>query len=506
MKKNQDHKFDELIRQRMQNLRSDTNGPDWSIFEEQLDAAEDIEAGPAGADARDVDEVVFNKMHQYTVPFEPSHWKRMEGLLNQWFTWPQYVLRYKSMELALFLLLFFAFWQQLPLKNASSPVALQSRPVQVEAGQAGKSSNQKNRPTPQGRETQEATSGRTSLKDTSLRAAAGNKQAAKAAGEARQAALAGASGAPSGNIPGLAALPPLAHRAIRPLPSMPARLIRPAYNSQSFSAESIAALPPLLAKAPSPLPEQATGLGETAVVPSKRDPALIVGMFSSAEYNHIVVPASAEKRLSESFERAALGYGGGLSLSMDFGRLELETGAIYAARHYPVGIVYVRGGLLSGGLRGDELKTTELNILNIPLHLRFDYLHRGKWRAYVLGGGAAQVAFQTNYYTADAPQYDFMPALPAPNPEDEGNRENEIDRIRRDGVGWFEGGTFRDNAYLTLNLGFGAERYFSDRWSLFVQPVYQHSIHYFKNTDGLGPNNDRINSLSVLFGTRVRLK
>lgn len=251
------------------------------------------------------------------------------------------------------------------------------------------------------------------------------------------------------------------------------------------------------------LTDPSTDLGDAKVERIKKGPTLIVGMFGSADYNHIVVPASSEKRLAESFERAALGYGGGLSLSADFGRLEVTLGAIYAARYYPVGIVYVRGGLLSG-LRGDELRTTELNILNVPLHFRYDYIQHNKWRAYVLAGGSVQVAFQTNYYTAEAPQYDFMPAI-LPLVTD-GGGESEIDRIRRNGKGWFESGSFEDNAYLSFNFGFGAERYFSDRWSLFVQPVYQHSIHYFKSENGLGPNNDRINSLSVLFGTRVRLR
>lgn len=252
------------------------------------------------------------------------------------------------------------------------------------------------------------------------------------------------------------------------------------------------------------LAEPVADLGDTKVRRIKKRSTLLVGMFGSADYNHILVPASSEKRLTESLERAAIGYGGGLSLSADFGRLEVETGAIYAARYYPVGIVYVRGSLLSG-LRGDELRTTELNMLSVPLHIRYDYWQRNKWRAYVLGGGSVQVAFQTNYYTAEAPQFDFLPAMPPPVTDGPGG-ESEIDRIRRNGQGWFEGGNFKDNAYLTLNFGFGAERYFSERWSLFVQPVYQHSVHYFKNVDGLGPNNDRINSLSVLIGTRVRLK
>lgn len=516
MKKREDHHFDEQIRQKMTNLRPETGAPDWSAFEEQLDAAEALDAGPAEADPREVDEVIFGKMHQYEVPYEPAHWARMEAKLNEWFTWPQYVLRYKSMELALFLLLFITCWQYLP--KLGTPVA-GSQPdgkplyTDVPAG------HQSEKETPaeiqglsmdnpmsssdllaakQGQPSHEADKRNNLLSQSAL---------PEPVNEAIAQGTAAAKSRTWAPLPQLSDTEPpqslrsnaVAEASALPFPALKGPMA--AMENPMFDRAALTLLPGLPFET---LAEPVADLGDTKVRRIKKRPTLLVGMFGSADYNHILVPASSEKRLTESLERAAIGYGGGLSLSADFGRLEVETGAIYAARYYPVGIVYVRGSLLSG-LRGDELRTTELNMLSVPLHIRYDYWQRNKWRAYVLGGGSVQVAFQTNYYTAEAPQFDFLPAMPPPVTDGPGG-ESEIDRIRRNGQGWFEGGNFKDNAYLTLNFGFGAERYFSERWSLFVQPVYQHSVHYFKNVDGLGPNNDRINSLSVLIGTRVRLK
>jgi hypothetical protein len=517
MKKREDHQFDEQIRQKMTNLRPETGAPDWSAFEEQLDAAEALDAGPAEAGPREVDEVIFAKMHQYEVPYEPAHWARMEAKLNEWFTWPQYVLRYKTMELALFLLLFITCWQYLP--KLGTPVA-GSPPAERSDYTGVPGDHQSVQETPaeiQELPTDNTTSGLNQLADEQGQPPAeaykrNNPLTQSTLPEPANEAITPGTKAQKNRV--WAPLSPLsdtkrpqslrsntvAEASALPFPALLSPVA--ATENPTFDLAAAALLPGLPFEA---LAEPEADLGETKVRRMKKRPALLVGMFGSADYNHILVPASSEKRLTESLERAAIGYGGGLSLSADFGRLEVETGAIYAARYYPVGIVYVRGSLLSG-LRGDELRTTELNMLSIPLHVRYDYFQHNKWRAYVLGGGSVQVAFQTNYYTAEAPQFDFLPAMPPPVTDGPAGGESEIDRIRRNGQGWFEGGKFKDNAYLTLNFGFGAERYFSERWSLFVQPVYQHSVHYFKNIDGLGPNNDRINSLSVLIGTRVRLK
>jgi hypothetical protein len=68
--------------------------------------------------------------------------------------------------------------------------------------------------------------------------------------------------------------------------------------------------------------------------------------------------------------------------------------------------------------------------------------------------------------------------------------------------GLFDGGNIHDNFYLTANLGLGMERFVSPRWSVFLQPNYQHHLL----TDGIGVNGEKLYNFSFYVGTKVNLK
>lgn len=498
--KKRPNKFDEHIRQQMEHLQPDFDPSNWEKFEAQLNAA--APSSTVFSDS-DLDQLVFDKLRRYEAPYRPEHWERMKALLHERFTWPQYLLRYKSVELALFLLLFLSFWQYLPRplapedqQRAYQAAALDELP-EIGADETALPSS----PKPSISEDAESTSGEMPP--------AAQPRASVPAGNSKGAALQTPkeiSTTPIRFIPSLDLLPvqpSQAQQALGHAAEQLANLPKPLPQSPSMP-DAMALLDPMPNQVPKLLPTAVRGLDETKLFRAKKRPTLVVGMFATAEYNHILMSVQEEKRKSATIERAAYGYGGGLSLNLDFGRVELQTGLIYAARHYPVDVTYVRGSLLQG-LWGDKLETTELNLLNLPMQLRYDVVQRGKWRLYLLGGGAVQVAFQSSYYTADAPEFHFSPVPQDPdNPSPVPNANvTEINR----GAGWFErGGRFRENAYLSANLGFGAERFLTERWSLFAQPVYQHAFYHFSGDKGLGPNNDRINSLTLLFGTRVRMR
>jgi len=474
-------------------------------MEERLDEGvleEEVPAGRPTAEDKDLDAVLFDKMHRYETPYQNAHWSRMEQQLQRVFEWPALVLRYKALEMAIMLLLFLGLWQYFPRPHAPADIQafrIPLLPAQQQADGASDSNNNL------GQKSGRSDTGRLAPKKESptFSSSAGTT-------EPTASTLSSVSSKGTSSHSNTMALSPLPSRTLRPradetmLSDLVNRLPATGFPKQDQPQTAVVA--PIDTRSITELPYDHGWLNGVQGARAKRGTILRLGMFGNGEYNHILVPASKDQRLSESFERAAWGYGGGLSLSVDFGRIELGTGLVYAARRYPVGILYLEGSVAEG-FEGDELRTTELNIINLPIHLRYDVVQRGKWRGYILGGGAVQVAFQTSYFTADAPpQYNFRPPMPIYSDGGSDGAEKAIDRIRQNGVGWFEGGSFEDNAYLTANFGFGLERFISDRWSLFAQPVYQHSFHYFKNIDGLGPNKDRINSLSVLFGTRVRLK
>lgn len=513
--------IDRIIKEKLEGLEAPFDAGSWQLMEQRLNE-EAMGIGGEGqpaADTKHIDEAVFEKLHRYQAAYQPGHWKRMEALLEEAFAWPRKVLRYKLTELALMLLLFLFLWQYIPGGPAAGPglpQALENTPQYTPAD--GKEEALPAEPRQSGSTTPDAPhgqnpDGRDNLSPESASAGSAPATAAIAGGGSAVGSVRNASpGLPSSQRAIIAGnerreassryLLPLASPELQGL-----QLKAPAYPlpaRPSFNASLIAELNRLDALSPELSYETDKSIGDVSLIKNKTGAALRVGMFGSAEYNHITVPSSEEKKLEEELQRYAIGYGGGLSVGLEMGRFEIETGVIYAARQYPVGLVYVNGSVGSG-LQGQRLEASELNIINLPLHFRYSFLRRGGWRAYALAGASLQVAFQRNYYVSEEPKFNFRPMQPpAPAPPPPSNEEATIDRIRKSGLGWFEGGTFEENAYLTGNLGFGLERYLSSRWCLFVQPTYQHSLQYFRV--GLGPNADRINSLSVLFGAKVRLK
>ncbi len=504
--------IDRLVKEKLENLSVPYDAGAWQLMEQKLDeeAMADAEAGTPAADARNIDEAVFEKLHRYEAPYQPAHWKRMESLIEGAFAWPRRVLRYKLTELALMLLLFLLLWQYAPdnFPILSSPQAMKEA-LPTATDTAGTTATTEDHDTT-------PASGQRKNRDIKGGGGAAQKSAAAAGetgGKGRKGQAGNIQGAAKGLMPISAGTAdkrqagPLSNAL---LPTSAGPLASKKYSlPEEWQAPSadfsfVSPFGPLQPSSPGLLAyENYRSFEEPTIERIKEGVTFRVGMFGSGEYNHIIVPQSQEKKLEERLDRFAIGYGGGLSLGMEFGRWELETGAIYASRQYPVGLLYLQGSV-GGGFKGDLLERSQLNILNVPLHIRYNFLQHRQWRAYALAGASVQAVFLASHYTVEDPSYFYLPPSPSPPAPGMGQEETAIDRVRQEGLGWFEGGTFEENAYLTGNVGIGVERYISPRWSIFTQPTFQYSLQYFGI--GLGANSDRVNSLTFLVGAKVRLK
>ncbi len=225
--------------------------------------------------------------------------------------------------------------------------------------------------------------------------------------------------------------------------------------------------------------------------PSRRRPRLNVAMLGGADNNRVMTPPNYQFRL-KGFDRYTTGYGGGVLLGLEYGRMELGSGLIYSAKQYqPLPVIFVKGSNQKGFV-ANSLETIQLNLVNLPVYLRYDVIRKDKWRAYVTGGASLQIALGANYFIS--PPITLPVASQTPVVEGE---------LEKPAGGWLEGGSFKENSYITANVGLGLERFVSERWSVFAQPTYHQSIGYFAN--GLGPNLDRIHTLSLWTGIRVRV-
>ncbi len=218
----------------------------------------------------------------------------------------------------------------------------------------------------------------------------------------------------------------------------------------------------------------------------------------NTDYNYIMTPY--DKVLSvKSYAHAALGYGAGLAASVGIGDWEVELGSNYVARSYTPKPSSERVGSLSDGYIRIELDKIELNLLNIPLNVRYYFSNDNKTKYFVSGGASLNVAMQANYFrTAEFASREKTFDLKSADEL----LDNTLTNSRKIySLGWVDGGSFIENRFFTADIGVGLERQISSRYSIFGQAKYQHYLD-----KGIGPNKDRFNTLQFAAGARAKFR
>ena len=309
---------------------------------------------------------------------------------------------------------------------------------------------------------------------------------------------------------GLYTLPTLHNEPQAPLPlAYFADTQAPASSEESSQANDLVPETDLIATVGMPqlLPERDFPLEKALQQhPLPRKRVVRIGMMGASDYNRIITPPVRVNTDIVSLDRYAIGYSGGITVGFESGRWEVETGFIYTAkRYYPLQVLYIEGSL-KDGIFGGGVKQTEFDIIQVPLYFRYNFLSRDRWRIYGLAGASLHLVGQANYYIADLDDYNEENQNFPPPRNGGGRNDNE----RPEGLenqefqqGFLEGGSLLDNSYIGVSIGAGVERYMSPRWSLFAQPTYYHSLYY--PNKGLGPVNDRIHTMSLFMGVKVRM-
>ncbi|MDG1432459.1 MAG: hypothetical protein P8Q41_00525 [Saprospiraceae bacterium] len=219
-------------------------------------------------------------------------------------------------------------------------------------------------------------------------------------------------------------------------------------------------------------------------------------MYSSADLNFVDSDFyNNNKREWDVYQRYRYGYGGGFALGFQLKRFLVETGISYNFVSYKQREEANIIGSFTSGYLEEQWDDAELNMVQIPLNIQYSFLVKRKWRMYSLTGVSINMALQNNYNFQLEDQENSSSRSISLN-------ESEIANEASLYKGILEGGGLRENSYITANLGFGVERKFTYRWSLFLQPIYRR--HFL--IDGIGPNEDRIHSSSLRFGAKVKIR
>ncbi len=237
-------------------------------------------------------------------------------------------------------------------------------------------------------------------------------------------------------------------------------------------------------------------LGEISL-PVKTDPLLDTKRINSSIWlntyirgDNNIVNSSYDNVYDEpAYQARDYGLTGGVSVTIDKGIAGLETGIQYSTISYRPRLI-VESYSRANAIYETSLQRIFFNVVSVPLNIQLNYLKRDKVSLYAQAGSSLNMIINSHYSIND--QFKSNTPTLAHHPKLEQKDFH---------AGFFEGGSFYDNTFLTINLALGINIKLSESMSIFGQPSYSHNINLY----GLGPNKDWINSLSMGIGTRFRI-
>lgn len=237
----------------------------------------------------------------------------------------------------------------------------------------------------------------------------------------------------------------------------------------------------------------------------KTNPAkLVLSVKGLADLNYVMTPFDADFG-QKGFSRYSGGYGTAILLGIQKGIYEVSAGVAYKNLQYqPDQILEIfDGGLLEGGYRSKSLENISLDLLSIPVNVNARVFKKNRLSLFTSIGAAVSVALRTNYdLTLQLLKNDrtnnsqnFLPV------EQTNDDSNSLYNKKSYYKGIADGGNFSSTAFMTIKGGIGIEYAINPRLSMTIESEYNQYI----TKRGLGPKNDRVNSLSLGIGTKVIL-
>lgn len=219
-----------------------------------------------------------------------------------------------------------------------------------------------------------------------------------------------------------------------------------------------------------------------------------IGAIVTADVNLINTPFDKVYSIA-SYNREALNNSYGLSLSKKKGALEVESGLIYVKRSYQPEAIKEKLDNVPF-ITEKIFNKIEFDILNIPLNIKYHFINKPKWSAYLVAGASLNLIMNAQYAIKE------VQTLNRPAPGEYLASESRLQEkpfIK----GLLNNDNLNDNYFLALNLGFGIEKNLTDNTSIYIQPSYQR--HVFSSDIGIGPNKDKIHTSSLIFGVKTSL-
>jgi len=223
-----------------------------------------------------------------------------------------------------------------------------------------------------------------------------------------------------------------------------------------------------------------------------------LAMFTSADLFGVYAPYD---RFFNYRPGTAYGanMGGGILVDFQKDRFHVVTGGAYMPKYYQPSLQSEVIGSFETGYLKEDLQEIQLDIVHIPLDFRYDFVQSTKWRLYGSGGAAFNFVLGTAY---DIEKKVLARSSSTSEAEIINTKNFSSNLGRKDFTeGVTEGGGLPENTFMTVQIGLGVERFVSQRWSFFFEPMYQQQFSGM----GIGPNENSFKTVSLRLGAKATM-
>lgn len=246
---------------------------------------------------------------------------------------------------------------------------------------------------------------------------------------------------------------------------------------------------------PQPESEMALVLASPFDIRKVQSAQVLLSAYASGDINLINTPFDKLYSLA-SYNKEALNKSFGVAIAHKKGNLELETGLAYASREYQPRIITEPYGQFAGYYFEKSLNKIKYDIASVPLQLKYHILGRSSASIYVMAGVTLNLIAKASY--------DINEVLISGRPDSGRILEDEARLDEKPFIrGVLNGDKLSDNYFVSAGFGVGVETKLSARTSAYIQPSYNR--HILSNGIGIGPNKDKIHTSSLQIGIRTAI-
>lgn len=224
------------------------------------------------------------------------------------------------------------------------------------------------------------------------------------------------------------------------------------------------------------------------------------GMMAQLDYNQLKMPGdhinAAGNQVTYPLQGlTSAGYGGGFNLAIGNNILFLETGMIYSSKSFNPGRSFTLGESVDQS--NVEFEAMRMQIISVPLQLRYHFERQGRLKAYAIAGFGLHFIAQSDI-DLDV-DYNFGSLADGEDPSEVPELARTIRQTQIVSDGFKKKGSFSSHSLISANLGAGLEYAMPDQKMIFLQTAYQYQIPNLRFS-----NHNSKHLLTVSFQAGVR--